>query len=281
MPRIRTVKPEFWTNEKLSRLPEVSHMTAAALLNYADDEGYFNANPGLIKAAIFPLRDPSRSVPVVLHDLSSVGYLQLGTGSDGRCYGHIINFDAHQKINKKTNSKIKPLQIEWSDSGSAPGLFPEPSLTEGNREQGKEQGRESTPRAPRAAPAPPKQDYPQIPEAVQRWAAKKGYAPYLDLHHEHFRDYLSNRKGKPYPNLDAAFRNCVRADWGDVRRNASREGKINGTPRSRSWWETALGIEAKGVEYGLDVKDFTAFPYFRDEVLAEARKRDELPEGAK
>ena len=62
MARIRTIKPEFWAHEDLSELPEATHMLAAALLNYADDEGYFNANPMLIKAACSPLREPSVSI---------------------------------------------------------------------------------------------------------------------------------------------------------------------------------------------------------------------------
>jgi hypothetical protein len=41
MGRIRTIKPEFWRSEDLCSLPEATHMLAAALLNYADDEGFF------------------------------------------------------------------------------------------------------------------------------------------------------------------------------------------------------------------------------------------------
>jgi hypothetical protein len=136
--RIRTVKPEFWQNEKLSALPEVVHMAAAALLNYADDEGYFNANPALIKAALFPLREPSVPIPVVLQHLSEVAYLTLGEGHDGRSYGRIIAFGEHQSINKPSASKIKPLAIVWESSDDVPGVVPEDSHWEqgtGNREQ--------------------------------------------------------------------------------------------------------------------------------------------------
>ena len=55
MARIRTIKPEFWRHEDLSALPADTHMLAAALLNYADDEGYFNANPKLVEAECFPV----------------------------------------------------------------------------------------------------------------------------------------------------------------------------------------------------------------------------------
>lgn len=56
-----------------------------------------------------------------------------------------------------------------------------------------------------------------ISEQVRQWAAKQGFAPWLDLHLEHFRDYALS-KGKTYTDWDAAFRNAIRDDWGDVRK---------------------------------------------------------------
>lgn len=139
--RIRSIKPEFWANEKLSELPEVTHMLAAALLNYADDEGYFNAHPKLIEAALFPLREPSVSVQVMLKQLASIGYLRLGSGDDGRTYGQIVAFTEHQRVNRPTPSKIKPLARFTDDSLSTQGALPNGSLAEqgsGIRDQGKE-----------------------------------------------------------------------------------------------------------------------------------------------
>jgi hypothetical protein len=109
MARIRTIKPEFWTHEDLSALPEATHMLAAALLNHADDEGYFNANPGLVKAACSPLREPSVSIQDSLISLQKVGYLRMFNGTDGKRYGQVITFDDHQRVNRPTPSKIKPL----------------------------------------------------------------------------------------------------------------------------------------------------------------------------
>ena len=66
MARIRTIKPEFWTDEDMAELSEPACLLAIGLLNYADDEGYFNANPKLIKAAVFPIREPSVPIPVLI-----------------------------------------------------------------------------------------------------------------------------------------------------------------------------------------------------------------------
>lgn len=146
MARIRTVKPEFWANEKLSELPEAVHMLACALLNYADDAGYFNANPSLVKAACFPLRELSTPVGDGLKMLDKSGYIRLLNGSDGRVYGWIPSFLEHQKINRPSDSKIALLV----DSVRTHGGLSEDSVsahcwkgTEGNgRERGMELGAE-------------------------------------------------------------------------------------------------------------------------------------------
>lgn len=154
MARIRTIKPEFWTHEDLSALPEATHMLAAALLNHADDEGYFNANPGLVKAACCPLREPSVSVQDSLNLLAKSGFIRLGAAADGKRYGLVVTFDEHQRVNRPTPSKIKPLHVVWEDSSQAHTQLSEYSPPERNREQGtgkgKEQGREE-PSAPSSA----------------------------------------------------------------------------------------------------------------------------------
>ena len=145
MGRIRTVKPEFWRHEELSKLPEATHLLAASLLNYADDEGYFNANYGLIKSECSPLRDPSVSIHDSITMLCRIGFIRVGQAVDTRRYGHVLTFLDHQRINRPTKSKIAKLSITWEES---PTIHPE--LTdcsptdhsrkgkEGNREQGKD-----------------------------------------------------------------------------------------------------------------------------------------------
>jgi hypothetical protein len=149
MARIRTIKPEFWRHEGLSALPEATHMLAAALLTYADDHGYFNANAKLIEAECFPLRKPSVSVQESLTYLVVEGYIQLGNDCKGRRYGRIVNFAEHQRVSHPKESKIACLSITWEPSRSSPeisGSPPEviaqppedfrPEQGTGNREQG-------------------------------------------------------------------------------------------------------------------------------------------------
>ena len=113
-------------------------MFAAALLNYCDDEGYFNANTKLIKAALYPIREPSVSIHGMLTELSNIGYLRIGDGDDGRKYGHVVAFCEHQKINRASASKIKHLAKFTEHSLNNHGAITEDSLLEqgtGNREQ--------------------------------------------------------------------------------------------------------------------------------------------------
>lgn len=109
MARIRTIKPDFWRDEKLSTISAEAALLAIGLLNHADDDGYFNANIKLIEADVFPLRELSRSCTVLLRELHSIGYITLFSGTDDKRYGKIVNFEKHQVINKKNASKIKPL----------------------------------------------------------------------------------------------------------------------------------------------------------------------------
>tara|TARA_Y100000310_G_scaffold314529_1_gene363994 strand:- start:282 stop:1091 length:810 start_codon:yes stop_codon:yes gene_type:complete len=139
MARIRTIKPEFWRHEDLSALPADSHMLAAALLNYADDDGYFNSNPKLVEAECCPLRDRSVSVHDSLIQLAEIGYLKLGVSDDGKHYGWVVNFSEHQRVNRPQDSKIKALNIVWEDAMSVHTQISESSPPEGKgREQGKE-----------------------------------------------------------------------------------------------------------------------------------------------
>lgn len=137
--RIRTIKPEFWSNEDLASLDDFTRLLAIGLLNYADDEGYFNAHPDLIRSSLFPLRDESRRIPVSITHLCNAEYIELLDGQKGRTYGRVVNFVSHQVINKPKPSKLKPLceskqgllRLQGTDTGLVPACAVK---TEQNRE---------------------------------------------------------------------------------------------------------------------------------------------------
>lgn len=160
MARIRTIKPEFWTDEDMAEVSEAACLLAIGLLNYADDEGYFNANPKLIKAAVFPIREPSVSIPVMLRELSNHGYLSMFYTSDNRQFGLIKNFAKHQVVNKPRPSKIKDMELLPYNYGSTTGSLPL------GMDQGSGNGKDKTPLCAREKnlPAdPPQEQQPPFP----------------------------------------------------------------------------------------------------------------------
>jgi hypothetical protein len=112
MPRIRTVKPQFWSSPNPPSRD--ARLLFLAMINFADDDGRGRANPKELAAFAFPydddigvaelrelLRECSRSYHVVVYEVS------------GRPYFCIENFRSHQVINKPTASKLpEPAQAE-------------------------------------------------------------------------------------------------------------------------------------------------------------------------
>jgi hypothetical protein len=147
--RIRTIKPEFWQNETIATLPEFTRLLAIALLNYADDHGYFMANHKLIAGNLFPFEDDSKKIPRSIQELSRVDYLELGIDSKGRQVARVVNFDKHQRVDKPKASIIKADFIVQDASKTHPRIVQDASQEEGkgkegNREQGNGREHEGT-----------------------------------------------------------------------------------------------------------------------------------------
>lgn len=149
MARIRTLKPEFHSHEELSLLPPETHLLAAALVNYADDEGYFNAHPVLVKAGTNPLRNDPTPLDTQLHQLCKMGYIEIAQRGD-KCFGRIVTFSTHQRVSNPTPSKLRD-KFEALPKVSRENLelfVPEGKGREGNREQGGEANSAPAPEPP-------------------------------------------------------------------------------------------------------------------------------------
>lgn len=126
--RIRTVKPEFWISEQMSNVSEGAALLAIGLLNYADDEGYFNANPELIRCALYPLRKPSKPIPQMLKELHDIGYIELGIANGGKKIGRVAKFNLHQVISRPKHSKLKEFFTVLEESMISHGLIHDASM---------------------------------------------------------------------------------------------------------------------------------------------------------
>jgi hypothetical protein len=133
--RIRSIKPAFWKSETLASIAKEYRLLAIALLNYADDEGYFQAHDALIRGECFPFDEDSTNVRLGLDELSRIGFIEVGTASSGQRIGRVINFLDHQKIDKPSPSKFSAMSVSWDsfgeDSPNPQGAICDPSPLEG------------------------------------------------------------------------------------------------------------------------------------------------------
>jgi hypothetical protein len=142
MPRIRTIKPEFWQNESLASLSEHARLMAIALLNHADDKGFFLASHQLVRASCFPFDEDSKKVLGSIEELSRIGYIEV-RNCGGKQIGRICKFLDHQRIDKPQKSKLIDIfQANCSEntgSRNLPGELPEGS---GNDQRPERKGKE-------------------------------------------------------------------------------------------------------------------------------------------
>lgn len=130
MPRIRSIKPEFFTSTAIADLSRDARLTFIGLWTHVDDEGRCLDESRLIKAALWPLDDDmtAQAVDGVLAELHSKGRV-VRYEVDGRRYLQIQGWE-HQKIDRRKESTIPQVPVgepaasdrRASDEGSSPDL---------------------------------------------------------------------------------------------------------------------------------------------------------------
>lgn len=137
MARIRTIKPEFWEDEKLAKLPVHARLLFIGTWNFADDNGALLANPVLMKSHIFPYEDIGISTISEWIDMLVENGMLIRTTYNGKDYLVIRKFLIHQKINRKSIRINIPLSVVLQvidEYNKTHGVLTESSLQE--REQG-------------------------------------------------------------------------------------------------------------------------------------------------
>lgn len=102
MARIRSIKPEFWTDEKVVELPAMARLLFIGLWNFADDDGRMVLSAKRLKLQIFPA--DKCDISALLGELrgnSLIAIYQV----DGIEYLQVNGFAKHQKVDKRTASK--------------------------------------------------------------------------------------------------------------------------------------------------------------------------------
>lgn len=112
MAKIRTIKPEFWDDEKLGRLKRDVRLLFAGMFNFSDDAGVIKANPVYIKSRIFPYDEDLRvnEVKSWLDKLVEARML-IPFSYNGESYYIIRTFNQHQMIDKRYARHIIPPEL--------------------------------------------------------------------------------------------------------------------------------------------------------------------------
>lgn len=150
MPRIRTIKPEFWKEEKVAkRLPGPDGRQARALFialwNFAEDTGVARGNPAYLRSEIFPYDDDitTRDVSRWL-ELLERGRFIVRYEREDQTYLWVRGFAKHQRIERPSKPTLPEPTTEeveralGASSGGIHGALTEDSpsphrvLTEGS-----------------------------------------------------------------------------------------------------------------------------------------------------
>ncbi|MCB1723231.1 MAG: hypothetical protein KDJ39_06005 [Gammaproteobacteria bacterium] len=113
MARIRTIKPEFWTSEKVVECSRDARLLFIGLWNFSDDHGIHPDSVKRIKMEIFPgdFDIDAESIRRMIDELS-IHCLIRRYSVDGEDFLKVEGWDKHQKIDRPTYRFPLPIDDE-------------------------------------------------------------------------------------------------------------------------------------------------------------------------
>ncbi len=148
MPRIRSIMPEFWEDERFTNVSLPAWLLYIGMKNFADDDGVIIANEVIIKSKVFPAREDIRKQQVSgwLKELTENSILVPFTFENKSYY--VMDFSS-ERIDKPQKSKIPAEIIEKAiscaknqDSGTFENIREQSGIFE-NIPAGEDIGKES------------------------------------------------------------------------------------------------------------------------------------------
>lgn len=128
MARIRSIKPEFWTDPDIVALPIATRLAFVGMWNHADDYGVLKDDPARLKLQILPADDIDFAG--VVDELVESGHLLRRVASDGTKLLVIRTFCVHQKIDRRAVGRWgHPSDFGPTNPAQAPPIPPTPSET--------------------------------------------------------------------------------------------------------------------------------------------------------
>lgn len=99
MARMRSVKPEFWQDQEITRLPRDVRLMYIGMWNLADEHARLQGDPRFIKGQLFPYDDdmPAWEIDLMVDALVSSGKAQRYTVR-GAVYLYLPKLSKHQRL---------------------------------------------------------------------------------------------------------------------------------------------------------------------------------------
>lgn len=108
MARIRTIKPEFWGDEKLAPLAPIHRLVFMGLISLADDAGRLLDNVKQLDGMLFP--ETPDGCAESLQILDQIEVIERGRTASGQAIIQIVGWKKHQKVDHpKLKAALPPI----------------------------------------------------------------------------------------------------------------------------------------------------------------------------
>ena len=144
MARIRTIKPEFWEDEKIGKLPIPCRLFFIGCWNFADDFGVIKGNAALLKSQIFPYDENLRvsEIKKWIDALVDARMLVPIIHAE-ESYYFIRTFRSHQVLDKRYDKSYIGKALNDNDVNTTSTLRDNDVNTTEEKEEEKEDKKES------------------------------------------------------------------------------------------------------------------------------------------
>jgi hypothetical protein len=138
MARIRSIKPEFWTDSRVVQLCPLARLLFIGCWNFADDYGALEADAIQLKLKVLPA-EPCSAEDLIDELLKARLLVEMTNGSE--VFWAVRGWEKHQKIDKRSRSAFgDPESWEPAEDSPSPAesrrVPPSPrSGREGNGEE--------------------------------------------------------------------------------------------------------------------------------------------------
>lgn len=153
MARIRSIKPEFWTDPDIVAMPMAARLFFVGCWNHADDYGVLKDEPARLKLQIMPADDVDAEA--IVDELVERRHLVRMVAPDGTRVLVVRTFGVHQKIDKRAvgrwgepddfrpiDAESRPIPTDPAESPPDPDQSPPIPTLEGKGREGS--GKEKT-----------------------------------------------------------------------------------------------------------------------------------------